>query len=89
MLQTNGIATGAPNSCSYADIGIASTDNAVLDQKATCFDDIVYFGRYKDDCFSLWKETMEKLESFYNFLNSLNPGLKFTMEVGCKSIFFP
>ena len=31
---------------------------------------------------------MEKLESFYIFLNSLNPHLKFTMEVGGKSICF-
>ena len=88
MLQTNGIATGAPNSCSYAAIGVTSIDNAVLDQKATCFNDLVYFGRHKHGCFSLWKRAMEKLESFYNFLNSLNPGLKFTMQVGCKSIFF-
>ena len=31
---------------------------------------------------------MEKLESFYYFLNSLNPGMKFTMEVHRKSICF-
>ena len=31
---------------------------------------------------------MEMLESFYNFLNSLNPDLKFTVEVGGKSICF-
>ena len=43
LLQTNGTATGALNSCSYADIAVASIDNAVLDQKATCFDDLVYF----------------------------------------------
>ena len=62
LLQTDGTATGAPNSCSYADIAIASIDNAVLDQKATCFADVVYFAWYRGDCFSLWKGTMEKLE---------------------------
>ena len=30
---------------------------------------------------------MEKLGSFYNFLDSLNPDLKFTMVVGGKSIY--
>ena len=30
---------------------------------------------------------MEKLESFYNFLDSLNPDLKFTMVFGGKSIY--
>ena len=53
LLQTNGTATGAPNSCSYAEIAVASIDNAVLDQKATCFDDLVYFRRYIDDWFLL------------------------------------
>ena len=50
---TYATATGAPTLCSYADIAIASIDNAVLDQKETCFDDLVYFGRYIDDCFLL------------------------------------
>ena len=82
LLQTNGTATGAPNFCSYADITVASIDNALLHQKATCFNDLGYFGRYRDDCFSLLKESMEKLESFYNFLNSLIPDLKLTIEIG-------
>ena len=61
FLQTNGTATWEPNSCSYGNIAVTSIDNAVLDQKGTCFDDLVYFGRYRDDCFSLWKGSMEKL----------------------------
>ena len=82
LLQTNGTPTGAPNLC-------WQFHNAILDQKATCFDDLVYFGRYGDDCFSLWKGgSNEELELFYIFLNSLNPDLKFTMEVGSKSICF-
>ena len=51
----------------------------------------MYFGKYRDHFFfffSLWKGSMEMLESFYNFLNSLNPDLKFTVEVGGKSICF-
>ena len=47
-----------------------------------------YFGRYRDGCFSLSKGSTVKLESFYNFLNSLNSDLKFTMQVGGKSICF-
>ena len=46
LLQNNGTATGAPNLCSYADITVAPIYNAVLDQKAICFDDLVYFGKY-------------------------------------------
>ena len=56
LLQTNGIATGAPNSCSYVDIAVAPIYNAVLDQKAICFDDLMYFGKYRDHPFSFTLE---------------------------------
>lgn len=32
LLQTNGTATGAPNSCSYADIAVSSIDDAVFEK---------------------------------------------------------
>ena len=82
FLQINGTATRANNSCSYADIAVASIDSAVLDQKATCFNELAYFGRYRGGSFSLWKIPMEKLELLYNFLNRLSSELKFTTEVG-------
>ena len=88
MLQINGTTTGASNSCSYVDIAVTSIDNTVLDQKATFFNDLMYFGRYRHGCYSIWKGSIKKLESFYNFLNNLNPDLKFTMEVSGKSICF-
>ena len=56
--------------------------------KATCVNDLVYFERYRDDCLLICKGSMEKLKWFYNFLNSLNPNLKFTMDVGGKSFCF-
>ena len=81
LLQTSFTATEAPNSCSYADIAVASIINTFLDQKATCFNDLAYFGRYREDCFSHWKRSMEKLISVYNFLISLNPSLQWTFAV--------
>ena len=39
LLQTIRTATGALNLCCYVDIAVASVGNAVLNQKATCFDD--------------------------------------------------
>ena len=52
------------------------------------FNELKYFGRYRDDCLSLWCGTREKLESFFNFLNSLNDDLKFTMEIGNDKLCF-
>lgn len=31
LLQANGTATGAPNSCSYTDITVPSLDQAIMD----------------------------------------------------------
>ena len=44
LLQTNAKAKRA-NLCSYSDIAVGSIDSAIMDQKATCFDDLVYFGK--------------------------------------------
>ena len=37
LLQTNEIATGAPNFCSYADIAVASLDQAKMEKKERAF----------------------------------------------------
>ena len=79
LLQTNGRATGAPNSCSYA---VASIDQAIMEQKETAFPKILDFGWYRNDCLVLWDGTDDKLQELYNFINTLHPDLQFTMEIG-------
>ena len=88
LLQTNGTATGAPNSCSYADIAVSSVDDAVFDKMTSTYPEMLYFGRYRDDCLALWHGTEEKLDGFFTFLNTLNTDLKFTMEKGGKKLCF-
>ena len=44
LLQTNGTATGAPNSCSYADIAVEPIDNAIFDEMKTTYSEILYYG---------------------------------------------
>ena len=88
LWQTNGTATVAPNFCSYADIAVASMDQAIMRQKETAFPEILYFGWYRDDCLVLWNGTDEKLQELYNFINTLNPDLMFPMEIGNQSICF-
>ena len=53
LLQTNGTSTGAPNSCSYADIAVSPIDEAVFMQMNTNYKELKYFGCYRDDCFAL------------------------------------
>ena len=50
LLQTNGTATGAPNSFSYSDIAISHLDKINNEKRATQFQECFYFGRYGDNC---------------------------------------
>mgnify|MGYP001794966372 FL=1 len=88
LLQTNGTATGAPNSCSYADLAVSPIDLAVTEQMNSGTPELRYFGRYRDDIFSLWCGSRDKLDNFFNYLNTLSDDLKFTMEVSVKEICF-
>ena len=88
LLQTNITATSAPNSFSYADIAVTSIDQAIMEQKETVFPEILYFGRYRNDFLVLWDSTDEKLQELYNFISTLNPGLKFTMGIRNQPICF-
>lgn len=88
LLQTNGTATGAPNSCSYADIAVSSIDEEVFKAMEGDFHEMKYFGRYRDDCFVVWEGSKNRLNDFFTFINSLSNDLKFTMEVGDKELCF-
>ena len=72
LLQLNGTVTGASNSCLYVDLAVFDIDKSVLQAKGNTFQEMRYFGRYRD----------EKLELFLMFLNSIDSNLWFTIEVG-------
>ena len=86
LLQANGTAIGAPNSCSYANIVVLLLDQAIMEQKKPAFPEFLYFGRYRDNCLVLCGCTDEKLQDLYSFINTLNAGLKFTLEFGNQVI---
>ena len=87
-LLTTGTAAGAPNSCSYADLAVFDIDKIVLQAKRNTFQEMRYFGRYRDDCLALWTGPLEKLELFLMFLNSIDSNLQFTIEVGGNELCF-
>ena len=53
LFQLNGAVTGAPNSCSCADLAAFNIDKNVLQAKRNSYQEIRYFGRYRDDCLVL------------------------------------
>ena len=81
LLQTNGTATGAPNSCSYSDLAIHTLDNLINNKRINNFGELFFYGRYRDDCFVIWKGSKERLNNFHHFLKLLDEDLKFTMEI--------
>ena len=72
VLQAHGTATGAPNSCSYSNIAISHVDKIINKKRGTQFEECFYFGRYRDDCFVLWCQDIEKSNDFHKLLNTLD-----------------
>ena len=77
---------GPKNASSYADISVSN-----IDKKVFCWDDIkpLCFGRYRDDIFSLWNQSVEKLMEFTNYLSSICPTIKFTGRFDHRKLEFP
>jgi len=88
LIQTNGTAMGAANSCSYADIAIEEIDTVVLSSRQSDFSEIKFFGRFRDDCFSIWQGSINRLHEFLDLLNSICSSINFTMEIGYDKLCF-
>ena len=52
------------------------------------FNELIFYGRYRDDCFVSWNGCEERVSSFHQFLNSLDEDLKFTMETAKSYLCF-
>ena len=49
---------------------------------------IFFNGRYRDDCFVIWRGSTQRLNSFHLFLNSLGEDIKFTRKIATGSSCF-
>ena len=78
---------GAANSCSQSDLAIQPIDNAVIDAQKTIFQEILYFGRYRDDCITIGTEDVDKIDLLLESVNSLDENWRFT-EISGKSLHF-
>ena len=82
LLQTDGTAMGAPNSCSYADLATAPIDDMVYEAQKDTFPEIFVYYKFRDDVFNLWAGDVYRIDDFLDFLNSLDDTIKFTLEIG-------
>ena len=72
--------------CTWDDKNIQpNNNNAVIDAQRTIFQAIFYFGRYRDDCITIWARDVGKIDLLPKYLHSLDKNLKFAAEIGGKS----
>ena len=88
LIQTNGTATGSKNSCSYADLALEAVDEYIYQAQHTIFKELMSYYRFRDDCFLLWSGNTSLINKFVYFVNILDPSLRFTVEIGGKSLKF-
>ena len=78
---------GPKNSCSYADIVAEAIDKKVLASRII-FPELKCWFRFRDDTMVLWRGSVERLQAFFKALNEYDSHLRFTMEVGGRSLHF-
>ena len=80
--QNRGTAMGPHNACSYADLAMTTIDRRILDVNNRP-DDVLFppdWSRFRDDCFSIWFESVPSLLKFTDWLNSLSNSIRFTVK---------
>ena len=80
--QNRGTAMGPHNACSYADLAMTTNDRRIFDVNNRP-DDVLFppdWSRFRDDCFSIWFESVPSLLKFTDWLNSLSNNIKFTVK---------
>ena len=78
---------GPKNSCSYADIVAEEIDKQVL-RSQSIYPELKCWFRFRDDTIVLWRGTVERLQAFFQELNTFDAHLQFTMEIGGRSLHF-
>ncbi|XP_043263261.1 uncharacterized protein LOC122403673 [Colletes gigas] len=76
--QETGAAMGSPISPVVADIFMVHLEKTILENAPA--KPTAWF-RYVDDTFVIWRHGREALNSFHNFINSIHPSIKFTVEI--------
>ena len=88
--QECGAAIGPAHICSYADIIVdKKIDRKVMDAMINTLKHLIkIWARLRDDIYCLWKGTLEQLNEFNGFLNSLDEKLKFEMKASKEGVEF-
>jgi hypothetical protein len=78
---------GPKKSCSYADIVAENIDKKVLASR-TIYPELRCWFLFRDDTIALWRGSVERLNAFFQALNTFDSHLQFTMDMGARSLHF-
>lgn len=78
----DGLPMGGPLSSLVADIYMGHIKHLIHSPEFPYSQRIAYWKRYVDDIICIWQGSDQELEAFFDKLNSVNPHIKFTMEMG-------
>ena len=81
-LQDNGTAMGPHNAPPYADNAMYPIDKIITTNKEY---PIFSWDRFKDDIYSPWMESIERLHEFTEWINTLHPKIKFKLKYAIGS----
>ena len=84
----DGLPMGSPLAPLISEIFMNLLERQVFTSNCMLTRYVGYWHRYVDDVLCLWTGPVDQLKDFLEFLNSLYPSIKFTLEVGDKSINF-
>ena len=77
------------NYCFYSDLVVQPKDNAAIDALKTIFQEIFYFGRYRDYFIMIWwTGDVDEVDLLLASLNSLDENLIFTVKICGKSLCY-
>ena len=83
--QLLGTAIGIKSAPTYANLFMAGFEKKIFEN--TNFKPLLWL-QYLDNIFCIWTEGLERLQEFFQYINSFHPTIKFTMEFTKEQINF-
>jgi hypothetical protein len=78
--QREGLAMGSPLSGLLADVYLNNFENSYIFENNMHSGNIIFYGRYVDDTFLIYKGTQRQIDRLHSYLNSINSHMRFTLE---------
>jgi len=67
---------------------MATLEEKIFSSTSSLTSHVVYWHRYVDDTLCLWNGPVQLVHQFLDYINSICPTIKFTVEIGGETINF-